>query len=119
MKNITKNNVAGLSITGAVVVLLALVIGIVIGLLIGLVISQQTKKQEIAEYRAIIKTALEEQERTKKEWEKAQKAMKIRAEAKAILDRTSGSAPPDDKIRSASEALKIDPTYGEAYQVIG
>ncbi|MFH1228684.1 MAG: serine/threonine-protein kinase [Planctomycetota bacterium] len=50
---------------------------------------------------------------------KAQRTMDLRAEAKAILDRASGAPTPDQKIKLAQEALVIDPTYGDAWQVIG
>ncbi|MFH1227324.1 MAG: tetratricopeptide repeat protein [Planctomycetota bacterium] len=51
--------------------------------------------------------------------DKAQRALDLRVEAKAILDRANGAPTPDQKIQFAQDALKIDSTYGDAYQVIG
>jgi tetratricopeptide (TPR) repeat protein len=45
--------------------------------------------------------------------------MERRTRARVILDRASSARAPDDKIRIAQDALKIDPTYGDAYQAIG
>ncbi|MFH0887667.1 MAG: DUF874 family protein [Planctomycetota bacterium] len=61
-----------------------------------------------------------EKELTKAESDKMQKAKEIREKAKAILDRVSaGIHSPDDRIKAANDALKIDPSYGDAYQVMG
>jgi tetratricopeptide (TPR) repeat protein/predicted Ser/Thr protein kinase len=43
----------------------------------------------------------------------------IRAKAKGVLDRTISLTKPQDKITAAEDALKIDPSFGDAYQVIG
>ncbi|MFH1228661.1 MAG: tetratricopeptide repeat protein [Planctomycetota bacterium] len=68
--------------------------------------AQDTKKQQ-------------EDEQAKEAAAKAQKTVDIRAQAKSILDRAGGAPAPDQKIEFAQEALKIDPTYGDAWQVIG
>ncbi|MFH1227499.1 MAG: tetratricopeptide repeat protein [Planctomycetota bacterium] len=50
---------------------------------------------------------------------KAQRIADIRAQAKSILDRAGGAPTPDQKIQLARESLDVDPTYGDAWQVIG
>ena len=42
-----------------------------------------------------------------------------REKARAILNRVMSVTSPDDKIAAASDAVKIDPTFAEAYQVMG
>ncbi|MBI5777932.1 MAG: tetratricopeptide repeat protein [Planctomycetes bacterium] len=42
-----------------------------------------------------------------------------RAEAKMVLDRAERAPTADKKIEIAGEALKIDPTFAEAYQLLG
>jgi tetratricopeptide (TPR) repeat protein/predicted Ser/Thr protein kinase len=44
---------------------------------------------------------------------------KKRAEAKVALDRAERTPHPDKRIEIAQEALKIDPTFAEAYQMMG
>ena len=61
-----------------------------------------------------------EKELTKAESDKIQKSKEIREKAKAILDRVSaGTHSFEDRIKAANDALKIDPSYGDAYQVMG
>ncbi|MFH1228080.1 MAG: tetratricopeptide repeat protein [Planctomycetota bacterium] len=50
---------------------------------------------------------------------KAQRTVDLRAEAKKILERANGAPTPDQKIKLAQDALEVDPTFGDAYQVIG
>lgn len=57
--------------------------------------------------------------RKQKSDEQAKANTEIRLRAKAVLDRASGNALPDNKIAVAREALAIDPDFGDAYQVIG
>ncbi|MFH1227619.1 MAG: tetratricopeptide repeat protein [Planctomycetota bacterium] len=61
----------------------------------------------------------QEDKQAKEAAAKAQKAVDLRAEAKAILDRAAGAPTPDQKIKLAQDALAIDPTFGDAYQAIG
>lgn len=59
-------------------------------------------------------------EKDKLEMKRTMAQIKRRQEAKVILDRISGGTMrPDEIIRIAQDALTIDPTYGDAYQVIG
>ncbi|MFH1230623.1 MAG: tetratricopeptide repeat protein [Planctomycetota bacterium] len=61
-----------------------------------------------------------ENEAEKANADKLQKDKEKRDRAKGILDRiNAGNLPPDDRIKAAEEALKIDPDYGDAYQVMG
>ncbi|MBI5359800.1 MAG: tetratricopeptide repeat protein [Planctomycetes bacterium] len=60
-------------------------------------------------------TIREREEKLKKTQEQAER----RAKAKVILDRATGNSPPEQRIKIASEALKADPYFGEAWQVIG
>lgn len=60
-------------------------------------------------------TIHEREEKLKKTQEQTER----RAKAKVILDRATGDSPPEQRIRIASEALKTDPYFGEAWQVIG
>ncbi|MFH1228544.1 MAG: tetratricopeptide repeat protein [Planctomycetota bacterium] len=68
--------------------------------------AQETKKQQ-------------EDAQAKEAAAKAQKAVDLRNEAKAVLDRAAGAPTPEQKIKLAEEALAIDPTFGDAYQIIG
>ncbi|MFH1226705.1 MAG: tetratricopeptide repeat protein [Planctomycetota bacterium] len=62
---------------------------------------------------------LQEDAKVKEAAAQAQKTVDLRAQAKTVLDRADGAPTPDQKIQFAREALKIDPTYGDAWQVIG
>ncbi|MFH1227325.1 MAG: tetratricopeptide repeat protein [Planctomycetota bacterium] len=66
---------------------------------------------------------MEETEKRVKESAEKSKAIieqaELRARAKTILDRASGASTPDQRIKIAQEALAIDPTFGDAYQIIG
>ena len=42
-----------------------------------------------------------------------------REKARAILNRVMSVTTPDDKIAAARDAVKVDPTFAEAYQVMG
>ncbi|MDI6789010.1 MAG: tetratricopeptide repeat protein, partial [Planctomycetota bacterium] len=74
---------------------------------------RETKKKEEKE------RSDKERERLEKERQETQASAKIREKAKATLDRTSMAKTSEEKIKIAEDALKIDPTYGDAYQVIG
>ncbi|MFH1228273.1 MAG: tetratricopeptide repeat protein [Planctomycetota bacterium] len=50
---------------------------------------------------------------------KEQKIVDLRAQAKAVLDKATVAPTPDQKIQFAQDALAIDPTFGDAWQVIG
>ncbi|MBI4712714.1 MAG: tetratricopeptide repeat protein [Planctomycetes bacterium] len=54
-----------------------------------------------------------------KEAQDIKRQAEIRAQARAVLDRKAAASNPDETIRIAQEALRIDPTFGEAYQAIG
>ncbi|MBI4712044.1 MAG: tetratricopeptide repeat protein [Planctomycetes bacterium] len=61
----------------------------------------------------------EEKKRAEDESAAAKHLAEIRAQAKAVLDRKVTASGQDEIIRIAEESLRIDPTFGEAYQVIG
>ena len=48
-----------------------------------------------------------------------QRIQEIRHKAKDILGNALLAATPEDKIRIAAEAIQVDPTFGDAYQVMG
>ncbi|MFH1226402.1 MAG: tetratricopeptide repeat protein [Planctomycetota bacterium] len=68
--------------------------------------AQETKKQQ-------------EEAQAKEAAAKAQKAVELRNRAKAILDQATVAPTPEQKIQLAQEALEVDPTFGDACQVIG
>ncbi|MFH1226595.1 MAG: tetratricopeptide repeat protein [Planctomycetota bacterium] len=152
---VKKNKMASLAITGAIVILITVVIG--------LMTSSAGKEKEIESYRTEAKNAFEKNDYDKaKEWStkllalapddetikgilkksekiikaqedkkqqvdkqvkeaaaKAQRTVDLRAKAKEILERATGAPTPEQKIKLAQEALAIDSTFGDAYQVIG
>lgn len=60
-----------------------------------------------------------EKEAEKAKAEKMQNEKDKRNKAKAVLDRANGAPTPEQKIKIARESLEADPTFGDAYQVIG
>ncbi|MBI5360654.1 MAG: protein kinase [Planctomycetes bacterium] len=63
-----------------------------------------------------------DKEAVRQEMENRRIADEKRARAKAVLDRITSVRTPfsiPERIRVAQEAIGIDPTYGEAYQIIG
>ena len=85
-------------------------------------IKAETEKMRIEKERAQAEEEKmrREKELAKAETEKIQKAKDTREKAKAILDRlNAGNLTPDERIKAANDALQIDPSYGDAYQVIG
>ncbi|MFH1226517.1 MAG: tetratricopeptide repeat protein [Planctomycetota bacterium] len=61
----------------------------------------------------------QEEAQAKEAAAQAQRIVDLRAQAKAALAKADGAPTPDQKIQIAQEALAIDPTFGDAYQVIG
>lgn len=51
--------------------------------------------------------------------EKEKRAQEIRNKAKEVLGGALLASTPDDKIRIAADAIKIDGSFGDAYQVMG
>jgi len=61
----------------------------------------------------------EEKDHAEAEAKKSKDAARARANAKEALDRIKSAKTPDDKIKIAQDAIKIDPTFGDAWQAIG
>jgi serine/threonine-protein kinase len=75
--------------------------------------------QNDADINALYEKSLAALEKKDTETKKTQAQIELRTKAKTVLDRTIGSANPDDRIRAATEALSIDPNYGDAYLFLG
>ncbi|MFH1226917.1 MAG: tetratricopeptide repeat protein [Planctomycetota bacterium] len=139
-----KNKAISLSVTGAILVLSAVIIGLMISSARASDKARQFRKEALAYagegkydqsliaceklreltksdgqinalYDQCLAQLAKQKEATRAKDEKDRK----RAEAKAVLDRASAAHTTEDKIRAAQDALKIDSTYGDAYQAIG
>ena len=75
--------------------------------------------QTDADINALYEKSLAALEKKDAETKKTQAQIELRKKAKMVLDRTIGSANPDDRIRAAIEALSIDQNYGDAYLFLG
>ncbi|MFA5794138.1 MAG: tetratricopeptide repeat protein [Candidatus Brocadiia bacterium] len=71
------------------------------------------KAKELARKKA------EEERLAQEEAKRKEEAAKRRAEAKALLDRITPATATDERLQIAGEAVKIDVSYSDAYQIIG
>jgi len=79
-----------------------------------------SEDDEISQLQKKCKAILQEQKQlTAEQIIQAQQADELRAKANAVLERESFVKTPEEKIAIAQDALKIDPLFGKAYQVIG
>lgn len=65
------------------------------------------------------KKLTDEKDHANAEARKSKEAATARADAKDVLDRIVSATTQDDKIKIARNAIKIDPTYGDAWQELG
>ena len=71
------------------------------------------------EINALYKKCLEQIDKNKTQTKEKAERDKKRAEAKVVLDRAERAPTPDQKIKIAQDALDIDSTYAEAWQLMG